>query len=286
MNLDDFRQSIKDQLEAFKYNYSGKVAKTAYEKAHFESLVKKGLIHKNRSDFFKILFAFGKATSIIGDTKVKMWTKFNVIKFLETEIGKLSNIEEQSLNFIKAEAEDRLSSLFDNIGAEINGKFRNRILGGPEFNRQVGEALGRRITNRQTTRAMASDIGRTTKQWSRDLYRIAFSESETTYNLGTAFGYMKNTGKKPGDILVAKIPKGEGISCNECMKFYWDKAKDQPRIFKLSEIMGASNVGQKRKDWKPTLMCLHPFCSCRVVYIYPEQIWNKQFRRFEYRKVK
>lgn len=282
MNLNDFRKNIKDQLEAYKYNYLGKSPKTSIERAEFERLVKKGLINKSRFDFFKFVFALGKGASVLGRGQVQSWTRASIVNFLESEVGKLTRVEEASLEFIKAEAEDRVAALFETIGASIQSNYKNRILGGPDFERVVRESLERKITDRKVLRQMASDIGKQTGAWGRDLYRIAFTESYNAYEFGVSFGYMKKTGKKANEITVAKIPRGIGISCKDCLKHYLKGSSNEPKLFKLSEIIGNSNVGRKRKDWVPCVSALHPYCQCRLVIVYPEQRWNSVMKRFEY----
>lgn len=282
MTPNSLKITIKDRLKAYLYNFHGKTPVTALERKEFESLIAKGLINKERFDFLKFIFSLGKATALLGGVAVNKWGKVSVINFIESEEGKFTQIEEASLNYLKAEAEDRLESLFSEIGATINSKYRNRVLGDEAFRQAVFGATAKRITERKTIRQLASDIGTSTGKWGRDLYRIAFTESTNAYLLGTALGYLKKTGKKGDEIMVAKIPRGPGISCKDCIKHYWDSGKNQPKIFKMSDIIGESNVGRKRRDWVPTLTVLHPLCSCRLIIKYPGQIWNSKFRRFEY----
>lgn len=277
------REMLQDYLKAFLYNYMGKKPHTSFETEEFKRLFKKGLIKKHVVDSIQILFTLGKASAIVGDA-VKTWVKVDVEKFKNSELGKLTRAEENSLEFLRAEAEDRLESLFGNVKADIQNNYRNRLLGGEAFKTDVREALANKILDRKTIAQLASDIGKKTGVWGRDLYRIAFTESFNAYEFGTMFGYMKKTGKSSDEIRVAKIPRGRGISCKECIKLFLIGNTNEPRIFKLSEIAGRTNVGRKRKDWQACLSSVHPFDQCHAVIVFPGQVWNDKTGRFEFPK--
>lgn len=277
----DFRITIQDYFRAFLYNNLGKKPKTALESEEFKKLFKKGLIKKHPVDSLQVLFTLGKAQAILGDV-VKEWVKSDVIKFESSEEGKLTRVEENSLDFLRAEGEDRLESLFGNIKADIQNNYKNRLLGGDVFKRDVRDALSQKILDRKTIQQLSSDIGKKTGVWGRDLYRIAFTESHNAYNFGVAFGYMKKTGKMADEIRIALIPRGRGISCNDCLKLYLKPGTNEPKVFKLSEIIGNSNVGRKRREWVPCVSSTHPFCQCTPVIVFVGQVWTG--KRFEFPK--
>jgi hypothetical protein len=278
----NFREKIRDYTRAFLYNVLGKKPQTKTEKEEYKRLLEAGLIKKASEDNIGFLFGLGKAAAILGDAIVKDWGKAEIKKFITSSVGQFTRIETESIELIRAEMEDRVESLFKDVGVELQTNYKNRILGGDEFNKQVREALIDRTVKRKTIDQLRSDIGHRTGAWGRDLYRIAMTETYNLYQLGTAIGYIKATGKNPQAIMVAKIPRGRGISCKECLKLYLKPGSDEPKLFKLSEIMGASNVGRKRKDWVPTLTATHPFCQERLSIVYPGEIWNSEKRRFQY----
>src|ERR1019366_3690388 len=196
--------------------------------------------------------------------------------------GALTRTDEASLDLVRAEAEGHLEELFSKMGADLQGDYKNRMLGSDAFKRDVRDALTDKIRGQKTIQQLASDIGKRTGVWGRDLYRIAFTESHNAYNLGTVMGYMKKTGKNAGDIRVALIPRGRGISCDECVKLYLKPGTNEPKIFKLSEILGNSNVKVSRKIWKPCVSSTHPFCQCFVTLIFPGMAWDG--KRFSFPK--
>jgi hypothetical protein len=276
----DFKQKLQDRLKAFSYNFFGKKPLTALERAEFKRLVEAGLIKKSPVDSLKMLYLLGKAYSIFGEA-VKVWGTAEINKFTASDEGALTRTDEASLDLVRAEAEGHLEELFSKMGADLQGDYKNRMLGSDAFKRNVRDALTEKITRHQTIQQMASNIGKRTGAWGRDLYRISFTESHNCYNLGTVMGYMKKTGKNAEDIDVAIIPRGRGISCDECVKLYLKPGTNEPRIFKLSEILGNSNVGLKRREWKPCISSTHPFCQCFVTLILG-RVWDG--KRFSFPK--
>lgn len=60
-------------------------------------------------------------------------------------------------------------------------------------------------------------------------------------------------------------------ACAQCRRIWGDMSK--PRVYRLSEIEGASNFGVKQSDWVATIGPTHPACACP-----PLSIWNpKQY---------
>jgi hypothetical protein len=279
----NFKDKLQDHLAAFAYNYLGKKPKSNIEKQEFARLLKLGLIKQKPVDSLGLLFYLGKAYALLGEV-TKQWGKAEIVKFIDSEDGQLTRTEQASLDLLKAESEGYLEKLFTDVGANLQSDYNRRMLGSTEFKTSVKEALTNKVLQRRTLTQTASDIGNRTKVWSRDLYRIAFTESFNLYEMGTAFGYAKRTGKNFDEIRVAKIPRGRGISCKECLKLYLKPGTNEPKVFKLSDIAGNTNVGLKRKDWKPCLTAVHPYDQCHLVIVFPGQVWNPKPGRFEYPK--
>ncbi len=281
MGISTLQTILYDHFRAFLFNTGIKKPKSALETAEFKYLAKKGLIKKYVVDSLQILYTAGKASAILGDSVVRNFGKAKVTKMINAGEIMLSNTEKASLELVRAEIENKLEGLFSDVKAEINGAYRNRVSGDESFRASVRGALVDKVAGRKSIKQLANDIGKRTGAWGRDLHRIAFTESVNLYEYGTVLGHMAKTNKKADEVFVAKIPRAG--ACKECVRLFTNK-DGTPKVFKLSDIIGNSNVGRKRKDWLPTIGPVHPFCGDRTIIVFEGQQYNKEKKRFEYAK--
>ena len=119
---------------------------------------------------------------------------------------------------------------------------------------------------RKTVRQVASDIGHATDDWTRDVYRIAQTETHTAVQEGIKESWLetedeqaKAQGRAPRRILVFKLPRPD--ACKHCIELHLDAGV--PRIFYLDELQAnGTNVGRKAADWRPVVGSVHPHCAC------------------------
>lgn len=135
------------------------------------------------------------------------------------------------------------------------------------------------ISMRETIGQLKTRLGRASGEWTRDLHRIAATELHNAMQAGRGAGIERDHGP---EATVAKRPNPD--ACDACLEAYTEPGTGGkvPRIFALSDLKGQSNAvdpatgkGRKRKDWVPTLECLHPHCSCSLVNVRPGWSFNE-----------
>lgn len=111
---------------------------------------------------------------------------------------------------------------------------------------------------REAAKTLASDLGHEVGNWTRDWYRIAFTETNDSIQEGMASSLERDH----GDPFVCKIVAP--TCCDHCRRFYVD-SDGNPKIYLLSELRAnGSNVGKKPRDWKPVVGSTHPHCACML----------------------
>lgn len=118
---------------------------------------------------------------------------------------------------------------------------------------------------RETVRRMASDMGHATKDWTRDLQRIAQTEGHRAVEEGIREGWLAQEEEKEPEerkpVLVFKLPRPG--CCDDCARLYLDG--DVPRVFTLDHLTAnGTNVGVKRAAWKAVVGPMHPWCGCTL----------------------
>lgn len=119
---------------------------------------------------------------------------------------------------------------------------------------------------RGTTKRLASDIGHSTEDWTRDIQRIAQTEGHTAVSNGVAEAWRAEEGarQRPRPVLVFKIPRPG--ACHHCIDLHLEGGS--PRIYLLSELEGnGTNVGRKTADWRAVVGSTHPWCGCPLLRV-------------------
>ena len=104
----------------------------------------------------------------------------------------------------------------------------------------------------KSSQNLASDLGHYTKKWNIDWRRIAHHIIQDYYNIRQAQTYLKMYGS---DQKVYKFI--DKTYCPDCFALYLtdiNNPKSEPKLFTLSELIAnGSNLGKKKKDWKPVI---------------------------------
>lgn len=108
---------------------------------------------------------------------------------------------------------------------------------------------------REGVRRVASDIGHASDDWTRDLQRIAQTESHIAMQQGQADYWREHVG---GKILVYRSTRP--TACRYCVALYTQGGN--PRVFELDrlEANGPDNHGRKAAEWQPVNGATHPWC--------------------------
>jgi len=157
---------------------------------------------------------------------------------------------------------DRFSGDFTTRAVEEDRAQRKR------YEKVVREAVSTSAKKRTSWRSIASEIGQKTGDWSRNLGRIAATESQGAMQAGIVEGLKKREQKKPEEIYVAKQPAPD--ACDDCVRLHLVGATRgaPPRIFKLSDLeANGTNIGKTRPAWQAVVGATHPWCGCDLVHV-------------------
>lgn len=193
----------------------------------------------------------------------------------------LSDAEQHAISAAQMSAGQYISGL----GAKVKAQVTERVMRRPTPSQQADAAvemetdpalverdavaykqvIAEGIAQRKQLGSIATDLGHSTQDWCRDLERVAATEVSAALQQGTAAVARKQFG---ADARVAKISRPVGC-CEHCQRLL-NESDGRPRIFTLTELeSNGTNVGRKARDWKATLVPLHPNCSCITAVIPP-----------------
>ena len=158
---------------------------------------------------------------------------------------------------------NRVNETTGEVLIEVDRAQRQRMEG------LIREETAQDIHLQETADQLRSRIGHASGDWCRDLRRIANTELHNAMEQGYGARVAEEHG---ADALVAKVPNDN--ACDACKRLYLGP-DGKPRIFKLSEIQGATNAvdperpghGRRQADWVPTLSVLHPHCRCKCTWV-------------------
>jgi hypothetical protein len=118
------------------------------------------------------------------------------------------------------------------------------------------------IEERKTRGQLKSDLRQATQDWTRDWDRIAHTEMQNAHQEGVFESIVERKGM---EALLARVP--DPGACDDCKRLLLDhdgKPLIRPASWWAEQ---GSNVGRKKRDWKPTLSTIHPHCRCETVHV-------------------
>lgn len=244
-----------------------------------KALVKLGFSKKKVLSYPNLAFHFGVLSQYISEQEAKKITLEQLKKAIKS--NKILQLSEQELYALRV-AETRAASDITGLGNKISSNLKNLIIEGSlklrkKYERIVKKEAKESIKERKTVKQFASAIGHATKDWARDLDRIADFVFHEAYDNGRAFFIQKQYGEK---AMVYKRIHAE--HCSSCEKLYLkNKKTGEPRIYRLNELLGnGTNIGRKQKDWRPVIGATHPWCRCDLEFVPPGWAWDSKTRRF------
>jgi len=238
-----------------------------------DTLIKKGLVDPSLRNPLLDAYMFGKIQHVIGQKAARVMTYSRFVKYLSMNPLPLTAIETAAISNVNKVASYYIANkLADKAQAEVAQLVRDadkRMIAGA-----LRDKLPTNIQRRENIRALATQLSRQVQNHSEDFLRIAHTEKHNAMQAGVASEMFKID----SDIQVVKIPSHD--ACRYCISLYV-KPDGNLRVFKLKNIMNNSNVGQKKRDWKPTVDAVHPFCACQLARIPKGFFWNPKTRFVE-----
>lgn len=133
-----------------------------------------------------------------------------------------------------------------------------------KYREAIAESVAAGIEAAKTWKQVRGDLGGALDgDWTRDLDRIAATETQAAVNQG----YMDTVREDYGtDVQVAVIP--DAGACPVCLGDYLDNGR--PRIYAASALPPSSvNFQRKAAEQVACIPPRHPWCACQLVYVEP-----------------
>lgn len=127
----------------------------------------------------------------------------------------------------------------------------------------IREEVAREMVEGKDARSLARRLANRTENYAHNWERIARTELQASYNDARVIAGVENYGS---DTQIARIH--EAGACEECLRLFGPS--QDPVVFSVQELFeNGTNVGKRRRDWKPTIFPLHPNCRCDTVVVPP-----------------
>lgn len=236
---------------------------------------------KNKQGVIEHAFLFGILAEAIGDARAKNMNYKQFQNFLASgNFIPLNEDEEFALQHMKRRAYTDIT----NLGARMRTSVANAALNSNAKQaaivaKIIKEKTVNAVKTRQTARALAADLARTSQDWEVDWLRISQYLMHEAFNTGRAQGILREHGSDAEiwfDVLQG--------ACERCKELYLTDPEDEdsePKVFKLGEILAnGNNIGRKAPNWLPTIAPTHPYCRCTVNYKKPGYAWNPATHAF------
>lgn len=228
---------------------------------------------------FEQSFYFGRLSSALGDLNAAGLDYNDFLKYLRRgQYIPLNDKEKNALEYVKRQSYSHIKNLGQTIKKEAeqitiyeDAKKRH------DYEKTIQGSLERAIIQRDSVKNIVLEIGNKTKDWGRNLGRIAETEMQNAFEAGRAEEIRQKGGN---DALVYKdVFAG---ACRHCIRLYLTNGiGSQPIIFKLSKLVAnGSNVGRKANDWKAVVGAMHPYCRCLINNVKSGYIWDVNKKRF------
>jgi len=256
--LFEIQKIIEEHHQAFAANAFGQ---DAVPPEVLRKLKEKGLI-KESVDSISESYTYGQLIGVLENQKVADMSYLEFKDYMSDNPIPLSPIERGAMAMAAASAGQYCRGLGNRVdvatGAiliEADQQLRARM------EADIRTATEENIARRETVEQLKTDLGWATRDWSRDMKRIAVTEKVTAMNHGTANHFKKQHG---ADVLVAKRAMPD--ACKHCQRLY--NGPNGPRVFKLSTLeANGTNVGKKTADWLAIVGATHPNCQCILIRI-------------------
>jgi len=233
-------------------------------------------LYDESKDLVELNFHLGLLSKILSEKQVQNIT-FNQLKDYVTSSAyiPLNARERATINSIKMQSmsDIRLANerIFKDVNNVVSNQFGNARANQEEY---LKDQMATGTGDRKSKKEIARQIGRLTGDWSRDFRKSVEYISHTALNEGRAAMVLR---KNDGDNEKAKVWfRVQPSACPSCVKLYLTGGEgSEPKIFTLKELeANGSNIGRKQKDWKSTLVAIHPRCRCLAVEYKEGSVWN------------
>ena len=257
--LHEIRGIVSDYHQAFVVNT---ISPDAVAPDVLNRLKAKGLVSVQVHSI-EDAYLYGQILAMMEDPKFAGMSYADFKRHVQKNPIPLNDIEKQAVQFAQLQGAQSVQGLGNKAGATIGSALieadaKQRA----ELKEMIRTKTAENIAKRESLKNLKSEMGWASRDWTRDLHRIANTEKQNAMQRGVADHYSKRYG---ADVRVAKRPMPD--ACKHCKRLHLGP-DGHPRIFTLSELeANGSNVGRKAADWLPVVGTVHPHCQCQMIRI-------------------
>lgn len=218
-----------------------------------------GLTVQSKWTVLETAYIAGKAATQIGSERLKKMSEKQLQTWLTKNPIELSQNDQAQLKALRGDThrwmEGRSNTWKDRLRTQLvraDREFRAVMAVGDANNAKAlaisrNSALNELILRlRDGSDAMLSDVD-----------RLVQSEMNNYFQVG-------QVADEDGEQYVYKIPRLS--ACRYCMELHVDD-EGMPIFYKLSEVMGNSNIGMPASEWVFTIGPVHPYCYCVLQFV-------------------
>lgn len=250
--LAELKQIIADYHTAFVINYFGPQTVPDHVLARLREL---GLVNL-QGNAAEDAYLYGRLLQQLNTPQAAQMSYPDYRRYLRKHPIPLSPVEQQAVNIAAARGAQFVVGLGNKVATDTGELV---IEGDAELRRRMQDeiktAVAQGIAKRETIKDIKSRIGHATGDWTRDLDRIAATETSRAMNEGLAAELRAQHGH---DVEVSVLSR-KGC-CPECASAYTGP-DGAPIIFRLDDLeANGSNYKKKKADKLPVIPPYHPNC--------------------------
>lgn len=281
--LQEIRQIILDHHQAYVVNNYGVSALAPEIVARLRA---KGMVNV-RINTMRDAFVYGAILAQLGEAEAKKMSFRQFKAYVTRNPMPLTSSEQHAVQIAATQAGKYCVGLGNRVDTRTGALLVNadkRLA--QQMRQKIRTQTAANIATRGSIENLRSELGHATKDWTRDLGRIALTETQNAMSEGLAASFEKKYG---ADALVYKKPSPD--CCDVCRQLCIGP-DGAPRIFRLSDLQAqGDNVGRKSGELRPVVGAIHPNClaphtsimlaggSCPIEYVQPgDWVWTHKQR--------
>lgn len=213
-----------------------------------------GALTTSRLTFLEQSFLAGKLASEIGTDNLRKMTQAQLMDWVRNNNLQLDEVEKAALSGLRRDTERYLAGRT----TTWQQRFRSELISADKAWRATiaGEsftdAQAISLARNQSLDELIASLNGANAAFKSDINRIVQSEMNAYFQTG-------QTAKIKDDEEVYKIPRVG--ACVHCMRLHLNN-KGGPKIYKMKDVRGNSNIGKKAGQWKFVIGPTHPYCYC------------------------
>jgi hypothetical protein len=168
-------------------------------------------------------------------------------------------VKDGAIDYLERITDRYITKASDQLTSEVVSHLETAIT--PLKDRREISAVRELVANKEaiTGKYLGNALKDTVANWESRWRTIMRTELNRAANWGAMDSILQNNPEKQvHEIYVYKRGNPYGNSCEQCQKFWFAPDGVTPKVYRMSELMGSSNMGRKRAQWVPTIDPTHP----------------------------